>query len=132
MVEIQAIGGNWCSDTQKGLPKLAKILDKLAFLNDSAHANLIYMRVSREKKWVDTLKTEIIEFQKNHISMTIGRVPWIRVIVYPSVGTSISNIQPNGTPTPNISKKGARLLGEIIEMPYPSWESNLLEILNTY
>ncbi len=92
-IRIVVLGGNWCSDTQEGIPELCKVLD----LSNFRSSQFTYARVSRQKDFVDgKLATERIQ-----------SVPWVRIYV------------------------DQRLLGEIVEFPKKSWESDLLVVLGS-
>lgn len=45
-MEIHVIGGNWCSDTRREVPRLTKVLHQIGFDPDKFH----YYQVDRDKK----------------------------------------------------------------------------------
>ena len=49
-VQIRVIGGNWCSDTRREVPRLLKVLDESGFPSRAFE----YYRVNREKKPADS------------------------------------------------------------------------------
>ena len=134
-VEIQIIGGNWCSDTRDGLPAMAKVLDNLSFLMGSDREKLVYLRVDRSKNFIDSVSGDVLTFRKENPNAVVTRVPWVRVVLFKGLQYEILNVDKNGTvssATKKAKKVDSRFLGEIIEVAYPSWESELLKILNTY
>jgi hypothetical protein len=64
-IRIEVYGGNWCSDTQEGIPALVRVLDDIGFEG----ANFQYHRVSRDKLRIDD------ELQDK----SVGSVPLVKV-----------------------------------------------------
>jgi hypothetical protein len=65
-VEIKVIGGNWCSDTRREVPRMARVLCEAGF----PATNFSYFKVDRQKKAVNN---DFAAEQK------VGRVPEIFV-----------------------------------------------------
>ena len=97
-VFIDVYGGDWCSDTRQGMSGLSKVLDLANF----PAANLRYIRVDRNKKFIDIQSTE-------SDGLTVEkRVPLVMVYLK--------------SPKP-------KLLGQIVEVPNKGkWELHLNEI----
>lgn len=91
-ISVKVIGGNWCSDTRRELPRLCKLLDAVG-----ANADLFgYYKVDRDKKPVQ---------QDFAAEQSIIRVPTVFVF------------------------RGNKLVGQIVETPMKSWESDLRALL---
>lgn len=134
-VEIQIIGGNWCSDTRDGLPVFAKVLDQVNFLMGSDKEKLVYLRVDRSKKFIDSSSAEVRRFVSENPELVVTRVPLVRVVLVQGLNYQIVNLDKNGdvaSTSNDLKKLKTRFLGEIVEVAYPSWEAELLKILNTY
>lgn len=134
-VEIQIIGGNWCSDTRDGLPVFARVLDQVNFLLGSEKEKLVYLRVDRSKKYVDSSSAEVRRFISENPELVVTRVPLVRVVLLQGLNYKIVNLDKSGdvaSTSNDIKKLKTRLLGEIVEVAYPSWEAELLKILNNY
>lgn len=135
VVEIQIIGGNWCSDTRDGLPVFARVLDQVNFLMGSEKEKLVYMRVDRSKKFIDTSSSEVRNFISENPALVVTRVPWVRVMIHRGINYKMINLDGEGqvsSVSNNLKKQDSRFLGEIVEVAYPSWEAELLRILNNY
>lgn len=133
-ITLMMIGGNWCSDTRVGLPRLCKVLDVLMA---STEGNLVrnreeleyagvvirmdYRRVNRDKKLIDgALAGEVYFGQK---SVVIGRVPEL------CVAHSWKSVpSPGGNPDVDFAAEPL-YVGSILEMPQLSWEADLLSLL---
>ena len=135
VVEIQVIGGNWCSDTREGIPVLARVLDNVNFLMGSEKEKLVYLRVDRSKKFIDTSSMEVRNFIADNPDLVVTRVPWVRVMIHRGINYKMINLDGAGqvsTVSNNLKKLDTRFLGEIVEVAYPSWEAELLRVLNNY
>lgn len=134
-VEIQIIGGNWCSDTRDGLPVFARVLDQVNFLMGSDKEKLVYLRVDRSKKFIDSSSAEVSRFVSENPELVVTRVPLVRVVLVQGLNYKIVNLDKSGdvaSTSNDLKKLNTRFLGEIVEVVYPSWEAELLKILNNY
>lgn len=112
--EIEIVGGNWCSDTRIGVPRLCKVLDELMHISEDnevlgngdirvsgSRIKIVYRRVNREKKFID---------EKDRTEHIYGRVPEINLFF-----------------KGDLANKGiSELSGSIIETPMKTWEQDLL------
>ena len=133
-IDLLMIGGNWCSDTRMGLPRLCKVLDVLM---GSTEGNVVrnreelecagvlirldYRRVNREKKLIDGAFAGDVFFGGK--SVEIGRVPELAVAhswkSVPSLG---------GNPDVDFAAEPV-YVGSVLEMPQVSWEADLLALI---
>lgn len=133
-IDVLMIGGNWCSDTRMGLPRLCKALDVLMASTEGnvvrnreelEYAGVLirldYRRVNRDKKLIDgALAGDIFFGQK---SVTIGRVPEVCVAhTWPVAGVV------GGNPAVDFATE-SRYVGSIVETPQVSWEADFLALL---
>lgn len=133
-MSVLMIGGNWCSDTRMGLPRLCKVIDILMASTEGnvvrnreelEYAGIVirldYRRVNRDKKLIDgALAGELFFGQK---SVLIGRVPEVCV-----AHTWTQNGVGGGNPSVDFAAEPV-FVGSIIETPQVSWESDLLSLL---
>ena len=133
-IDLLMIGGNWCSDTRIGLPRLCKVLDVLM---SSTEGNVVrnreeleyagvvirldYRRVNRDKKLIDgALAGDVFFGQK---SVVIGRVPEVCV-----ASTWKMLIGSTGNPDVDFAVE-SQYAGSIVETPQVSWEADLLALI---
>lgn len=136
-IELLMIGGNWCSDTRMGLPRLCKVLDVLM---SSTEGNVVrnreeleyagvlirldYRRVNRDKKLIDGALAGDVFF--GHKSVVIGRVPEVCV-------ASTWKMLAGSTGNPDVDfAVESQYVGSIVETPQVSWEADLLELLRKH
>jgi hypothetical protein len=141
------IGGNWCSDTRTGLPRLCKVLDQLMLTSEGnvvisktelevSSIRLIfdYLRVDRDKKF--------IEFEKAHKYVLHGGLS--KVMDGSTGGINLKLEKAGRVPEvlfsqKYVSKNEAEVLvdqaddswvfmGSIIETPIKSWEADFLKL----
>jgi len=141
------IGGNWCSDTRTGLPRLCKVLDQLMLTSEGnvvisktelevSSIRLIfdYLRVDRDKKF--------IEFEKAHKYVLHGGLS--KVMDGSTGGINLKLEKAGRVPEvlfsqKYVSKNEAEVLvdqaddswvfmGSIIETPIKSWEADVLKL----
>ena len=134
-IDLLMIGGNWCSDTRMGLPRLCKVLDVLMA---STEGNVVrnreelecagvlirldYRRVNREKKLIDGAFAGDVFFGGK--SVVIGRVPELAVAhSWKSVPSPLG-----GNPDVDFAAEPV-YVGSILEMPQVSWEADLLALI---
>jgi len=134
-IDLLMIGGNWCSDTRMGLPRLCKVLDVLM---GSTEGNVVrnreelecagvlirldYRRVNREKKLIDGAFAGDVFFGGK--SVVIGRVPELAVAhSWKSVPSPLG-----GNPDVDFAAEPL-YVGSILEMPQVSWEADLLDLI---
>ena len=133
-IDLLMIGGNWCSDTRMGLPRLCKVLDVLMA---STEGNVVrnreelecagvlirldYRRVNREKKLIDGAFAGDVFFGGK--SVVIGRVPELAVAKLPKK----SGVQGSGADVDFAAE--SVYVGSILEMPQVSWEADLLALI---
>jgi hypothetical protein len=134
-IDLLMIGGNWCSDTRMGLPRLCKVLDVLMA---STEGNVVrnreelecagvlirldYRRVNREKKLIDGAFAGDVFFGGK--SVVIGRVPELAVAhSWKSVPSPLG-----GNPDVDFAAEPL-YVGSILEMPQVSWEADLLALI---
>lgn len=141
------VGGNWCSDTRMGLPRMCKVLDQLMLISEgnvvisknelevsSIRLVFDYLRVDRDKKF--------IELDKAHKYILHGG---LSNVMDGSTG-GINLKQEKGGRVPEVifsqkyvSKNNAEVLldqvedswvfmGSIIETPMKSWEADFLKL----
>ena len=91
-VVVKVIGGNWCSDTRRELPRLCRVLDGVGANAD----NFGYYKVNKDKQPLS---------QDFSVEYPVKKVPSVFVF------------------------RSGKLVGQIIETPSKSWESNLLKLL---
>ncbi|MFN5217189.1 MAG: thioredoxin family protein [Sphingomonadales bacterium] len=91
-ITVKVIGGNWCSDTRRELPRLCRVLDGVGANAD----NFGYYKVNKEKQPLS---------QDFSAEYPVKKVPSVFVF------------------------RSGKLVGQIIETPSKSWESNLLKLL---
>jgi hypothetical protein len=127
------IGGNWCSDTRMGLPRLCKVLDVLMLSTEGnvvrnreelEYAGVLirldYRRVNRDKKLIDgALAGDVFFGQK---SVVIGRVPEVCVAHNWRFAQAMG-----GNPDVDFATE-TQYAGSIVEMPQASWEADLLAL----
>jgi hypothetical protein len=140
------IGGNWCSDTRMGLPRLCKVLDQLMLISEGnvvisrnelevsqMRLKLDYLRVDRDKNF--------IESQKAHQYILHGGLS--QVMDGSTGGIQVKQEKAGRVPEVILSQKFASknqaevlldpaeeswaFLGSVIEMPMKSWEADLLK-----
>ena len=133
-IDLLMIGGNWCSDTRMGLPRLCKVLDVLM---SSTEGNVVrnreeleyagvlirldYRRVNRDKKLIDgALAGDVFFGQK---SVVIGRVPEVCV-----ASTWKRLVGSTGNPDVDFAVE-SQYVGSIVETPQVSWEADLLALI---
>lgn len=133
-ITLLMIGGNWCSDTRMGLPRLCKVLDVLMASTDGngvrnrevleyagVEISLDYRRVNRDKKLIDgALAGELFFGQR---SVLISRVPEVCVAYAWKSSPSIG-----GNPDVDFAAEPL-YVGSILETPQVSWEADFLELL---
>lgn len=133
-MDVLMVGGNWCSDTRMGLPRLCKVLDVLMASTEGnvvrsreelEYAGIVirldYRRVNRDKKLIDgALAGELFFGQK---SVLIGRVPEV-CIAHTWKQSTVSG----GNPAVDFAAEPV-FIGSIVETPQVSWEADLLGIL---
>jgi hypothetical protein len=134
-IDLLMIGGNWCSDTRMGLPRLCKVLDVLMA---STEGNVVrnreelecagvlirldYRRVNREKKLIDGAFAGDVFFGGK--SVVIGRVPELAVAhSWKSVPSPLG-----GNPDVDFAAEPV-YVGSVLEMPQVSWEADLLALI---
>lgn len=128
-VQIQVIGGNWCSDTREGIPKLVKILDKLNFKSGSS-LDVIYLPVNRDKQFIEQNRGEFQDYIQDNKKDNVTRVPWVKFVVFKPTAQPVTVIdKSDGSVNTFVGKSDSIVLGEIIEIAYPSWESSILNIV---
>lgn len=133
-IDLLMIGGNWCSDTRMGLPRLCKVLDRLMVLKDGNRVidrenleiagvvfHMDYRRVNREKKLIDGAFAGDVFFGGK--SVVIGRVPELAVSKLPK----IKGVQGGGADVDFAAE--SVYVGSILEMPQVSWEADLLALI---
>jgi hypothetical protein len=128
-IQIQVIGGNWCSDTREGIPKLVKILDKLNFKSSSS-LDVIYLPVNRDKQFIEQNRGEFQDYIQDNKKDNVTRVPWVKIVVFKPTAKPVTVIDgSDGSVNTFVGKSDVVVLGEIIEVAYPSWESSILNIV---
>lgn len=133
-IEILMLGGNWCSDTRVGLPRLCKVIDVLmsstegntvvnkSSLNYSGvQIRMDYRRVNRDKKLIDGALAADVFFGGKQV--LIGRVPEVCVS-----RSGFGNAAVGGNPGVDFAAE-PQYLGSILEMPLKSWEEDLLGLM---
>lgn len=132
-IDLLMIGGNWCSDTRMGLPRLCKVLDVLMASTEGnvvrnreeleyvgAVIRMDYRRVNRDKKLIDGAFAGYVFFGGK--SVVISRVPEVCVAhtwkSIPSIG---------GNPDVDFAAESV-YVGSILETPQVSWEADLLAL----
>jgi hypothetical protein len=134
-IDLLMIGGNWCSDTRMGLPRLCKVLDVLMLSTEGnvvrnreelEYAGVLirldYRRVNRDKKLIDgALAGDVFFGQK---SVVIGRVPEVCVAHNWRFAQAMG-----GNPDVDFATE-TQYVGSIVEMPQVSWEADLLALFS--
>ena len=141
------IGGNWCSDTRMGLPRLCKVLDQLMVTSEgnvvisktelevsSVRLVLDYLRVDRDKKFIESEKahkyilhgglSNVMEGSTGgfHLKQEkAGRVPEVvfsqKFVSKNSVEVLVDQVDDSWV-----------FMGSIIETPMKSWEADILKL----
>ncbi len=136
-IDLLMIGGNWCSDTRMGLPRLCKVLDVLMASTEGnvvrnreeleyagAVIRMDYRRVNRDKKLIDGAFAGDLFFGGK--SVVISRVPEVCVAhtwkSIPSIG---------GNPDVDFAAESV-YVGSILETPQVSWEADLLALFRKH
>ena len=91
-LSVKVIGGNWCSDTRRELPRICGVLDGI----NADASGFGYYKVSKDKKPLQQ------DFASEH---PVTRVPTVFIF------------------------KNGNLLGQIVETPGKTWESDLLDLI---
>lgn len=133
-IDLLMVGGNWCSDTRMGLPRLCKVLDQLMISTEGnvvldrenleyagVAIHLDYRRVNRDKKLIDGALAGDIFFGGK--SIVIGRVPELAL----SKTSKMAN-RGGGIPDVDFAAE-TKYMGSILETPQVSWEQDLLELI---
>jgi hypothetical protein len=143
------IGGNWCSDTRMGLPRMCKVLDQLMLISEgnivisknelevsSIRLVFDYLRVDRDKKFIELDKahkyilhgglSNVMDGSAGGINLKQekgGRVPEViisqKVVSNNNVEVLIDQAEDNWF-----------FLGSIIETPMKSWEEDFLHFFD--
>lgn len=128
-IQIQVIGGNWCSDTREGIPKLVKILDHLGFRPGSS-LDVVYLPVNRDKQFIEQNRVEFQDYIQDNTKDNVTRVPWVKFVVFKPSAKPVTVIdKTENSVSTYVEKKDIIVLGEIIEIAYPSWEFSILNIV---
>lgn len=136
-IDLLMIGGNWCSDTRMGLPRLCKVLDVLMASTEGnvvrnrevleyagAVIRMDYRRVNRDKKLIDGAFAGDLFFGGK--SVVISRVPEVCV-----AHTWKSNPSTGGNPDVDFAAESV-YAGSIVETPQVSWEADLLALFRKH
>ncbi len=141
------IGGNWCSDTRMGLPRLCKVLDQLMLTSEgnvvisktelevsSVRLILDYLRVDRDKKFIesDMAHKYVLHGGLSNIMDGItgginlkqekaGRVPEVvfsqKFVSRNSAEVLVDQVDDSWV-----------FMGSILETPIKSWEADFLKL----
>lgn len=141
------IGGNWCSDTRMGLPRLCKVLDQLMLTSEgnvvisktelevsSVRLILDYLRVDRDKKFIESDKahkyvlhgglSNIMDGSTGGINLKqekAGRVPEVvfsqKFVSRNSAEVLVDQVDDSWV-----------FMGSILETPIKSWEADFLKL----
>lgn len=141
------VGGNWCSDTRMGLPRLCKVLDQLMLISEGnvvisktqlevSSIRLIfdYLRVDRDKKFIESDKahkyvlhgglSNVMDGSTGGINLKLekgGRVPEVvfsqKFVSKNSAEVLVDQVDDSWVFT-----------GSIIETPMKSWEADMLKL----
>jgi hypothetical protein len=141
------IGGNWCSDTRMGLPRLCKVLDQLMLTSEgnvvisktelevsSVRLILDYLRVDRDKKFIESDKahkyvlhgglSNIMDGSTGGINLKqekAGRVPEV-VFSQKFVSRNTAEVLVDQVDDSWV------FMGSILETPIKSWEADFLKL----
>ena len=141
------IGGNWCSDTRMGLPRLCKVLDQLMLTSEgnvvisktelevsSVRLVLDYLRVDRNKKFIESDKAHKYVLHGGLSNIMDGSTGGI------NLKQEKAGRVPEGVFSQKfVSRNSAEVLvdqvddswvfmGSILEMPIKSWEADFLKL----
>jgi len=141
------IGGNWCSDTRVGLPRLCKVLDQLMLTSEgnvvisktelevsSVRLVLDYLRVDRDKKFIESDKahkyvlhgglSNVMDGSTGGINLKqekAGRVPEVvfsqKFVSRNSAEVLVDQVDDSWV-----------FMGSILETPIKSWEADFLKL----
>jgi hypothetical protein len=141
------IGGNWCSDTRMGLPRLCKVLDQLMLTSEgnvvisktelevsSVRLILDYLHVDRDKKFIESDKahkyvlhgglSNIMDGSTGGINLKqekAGRVPEVvfsqKFVSRNSAEVLVDQVDDSWV-----------FMGSILETPIKSWEADFLKL----
>jgi hypothetical protein len=141
------IGGNWCSDTRMGLPRLCKVLDQLMLTSEgnvvisktelevsSVRLVLDYLRVDRDKNFIESEKahkyvlhgglSNVMEGSTGGINLKqekAGRVPEV-VLSQKFVSKNSAEVLVDQVDDSWV------FMGSIVETPMKSWEADILKL----
>lgn len=141
------IGGNWCSDTRMGLPRLCKVLDQLMLTSEgnvvisktelevsSVRLILDYLRVDHDKKFIESDKahkyvlhgglSNIMDGSTGGINLKqekAGRVPEV-VFSQKFVSRNTAEVLVDQVDDSWV------FMGSILETPIKSWEADFLKL----
>jgi hypothetical protein len=140
------VGGNWCSDTRMGLPRLCKVLDQLMLISEGnvvisknelevSNIRLVldYLRVDRDKNFIESQKarqyllhgglSNVKDGGTGGINLNLekaGRVPEVlfsqKLLSNKSAEVLVDQAEDSWI-----------FMGSIIEMPMKSWEADMLK-----
>lgn len=141
------IGGNWCSDTRMGLPRLCKVLDQLMLTSEgnvvisktelevsSVRLVLDYLRVDRDKKFIESDKAHKYVLHGGLSNIMDGSTGGI------NLKQEKAGRVPEGVFSQKfVSRNSAEVLvdqvddswvfmGSILETPIKSWEADFLKL----